>query len=123
MGMWVSYQDEGQALEGYLAGSASARDLPGVLVVPSWLNVVESTCRRADRLAEIGHATFVADIFGAGIRPRPPQLPQEVVAPFLKDRSQFRQRLLASLKAFQQRPECDADRTAAIGLARGGGLW
>jgi dienelactone hydrolase len=120
MGMRVPYQDNEQPLEGYLAASASAHELPGVLVVPSWLNVVESTCRRADRLAGLGYAVFVEDLFGAGIRPRPPQLPQEVVGPFLNDRLQFRRRLLAGLKTFQRRLECDGHRIAAIGYCLGG---
>lgn len=120
MGVLVSYQDGEQPLEGYLAALATARDLPGILVAPSWLNVVESTCRRADQLAELGYAAFVADLFGAGVRPRPPQLPQEVVALFLRDRMRFRRRLFAGLTAFQRRPECNADRIAAIGYCLGG---
>jgi dienelactone hydrolase len=119
-GVRVSYRDGEQPLEGYLAALASARDFPGVLIVPSWLNVIEPTCRRADRLAEIGYAVFVADLFGAGIRPKPPQLPQEVVAPFLNDRLLFRRRLLAGLDALRSRPECNADRVAAIGYCLGG---
>ena len=59
MGTWVSYLDEQQPLEGYLAAPDSARDLPGVLVVPSWLNVNESICRRADRLVGLGLARLM----------------------------------------------------------------
>src|SRR5580692_10386493 len=120
MGTRVSYLDEQQALEGYLAAPDSACDLPGILVVPSWLNVNESICRRADRLAELGYAAFVADLFGAGVRPSPPQSPMTVVGPFLDDRLRFRRRLSAGLKAFQERPECNADRIAAIGYCIGG---
>ncbi len=120
MGTRVSYLDEQQALEGYLAAPDSARDLPGVLVMPSWLNVNESICRRADRLAELGYAAFVADLFGAGVRPGPPQSPMTVVRPFLDDRLRFRRRLSAGLSTFQQRPECNADRIAAIGYCIGG---
>jgi dienelactone hydrolase len=120
IGTRVSYLDEQQPLEGYLAAPVSGRDLPGVLVVPSWLNVNESICRRADRLAELGYAAFVADLFGAGVRPRPPQPPMTVVGPFLDDRLRFRRRLSAGLKAFRQRPECNADRIAAIGYCIGG---
>jgi dienelactone hydrolase len=120
MGTRVSYLDEQQALEGYLAAPDSARDLPGILVVPSWLNVNESICKRADRLAELGYAAFVADLFGAGVRPSPPQSPMTVVGPFLDDRLRFRRRLSAGLKAFQERPECNADRIAAIGYCIGG---
>jgi len=63
---------------------------------------------------------FVVDLFGAGIRPGAPQLPQAVVAPFLNDRSRFRRRLFASLQTLQGRPECDASRVAAIGYCLGG---
>ena len=120
MGTRVSYVDEEERLEGYLAAPDSARALPGVLVVPSWLNVNESICNRADRLANGGFAAFVVDLFGAGVRPRPPQLPIEVVGPFLKDRAQFRRRLFAGLEAFRRRSECNADCIAAIGYCVGG---
>src|SRR5580704_10255126 len=119
-GKRVSYFDEQKPLEGYLATPDSERELPGVLVVPSWLNVNESICRRADRLAEMGYAAFVLDLFGAGVRLGPPQSPMTVVGPFLDDRLRFRRRLSAGLRAFQQRPECNADRIAAIGYCIGG---
>ena len=119
-GTRVCYHDEQQPLEGYLAAHASARNLPGVLVMPSWLNINESICRRADRLAELGYAAFVADLFGAGVRPGPPEPPMAVVGPFLEDRLRFRRRLSASLKVFQTRLECNADRIAAIGYCIGG---
>jgi dienelactone hydrolase len=120
IGKRVSYLEEQQPLEGYLAAPEAARNLPGVLVVPSWLNVNESICRRADRLAELGYAAFVADLFGAGVRPGPPQPPMTVVGPVLEDRLRFRRRLSAGLKVLQERPECDADRIAAIGYCIGG---
>lgn len=116
----VAYFDEQQPLEGYLATPPAARDLPGVLVVPSWLNINESICRRANRLAELGYATFVADLFGAGVRPCPPQSPMTVVGPFLEDRLRYRRRLSAGLKTFRERPECDVERIAAIGYCIGG---
>jgi dienelactone hydrolase len=120
IGTRVSYLDEQQRLEGYLAAPNSARDLPGVLVVPSWLNVNESICKRADRLAELGYVAFVVDLFGAAVRPGPPQSPTTVVGPFLEDRLRFRRRLSAGLRAFQKRPECNADRIAAVGYCIGG---
>jgi dienelactone hydrolase len=71
-------------------------------------------------LAELGYAAFVADLFGSGVRPAPPESPMTVVGPFLNDRLRFRRRLSAGLRAFQQRPECNADRLAAIGFCIGG---
>ena len=44
----------------------------------------------------------------------------EVVGRFLKDRAQFRKRLFAGIEKFRRRPECDADRIAAIGYCIGG---
>jgi dienelactone hydrolase len=116
----VSYLDEQQPLDSYLAAPDSARNLPGVLVVPSWLNVNESICRRADRLAELGYAVFAADLFVAGVRPVPPHSPMVVVGPFLDDRLRFRRWLWAGLRAFQQRPECNAGCMTAIRYCIGG---
>jgi len=116
----ISYEDGTQPLEGYLSVLAGGNQRPGVLVVPTWLNVDDSMCERADRLAAFGYAVFVADLFGAGIRPAPPEQPMSVVAPLLSDRSLFRQRLLAGFDALRRRPECDADRVAAVGDCPGG---
>jgi dienelactone hydrolase len=120
MGTRLAYRDDSEQLEGYLAAPVDARNCPGVLVVPSWLNINDSICRRADRLADLGYAAFVVDLFGVGVRPGPPQSPLEVVGPFLKDRIQFRRRLFAALDAFRHRPECTQDRVAAIGYCIGG---
>ena len=116
----VAYVDDGLALEGYLVTPSRARDLPGVLVAPSWLNVAESTCRRADRLAEEGFVVFVADLLGPGVLPAPPQSPDQVVAPFLAGRLHLRRRLLAGLAALQDRLVRSPDRVAAIGYCLGG---
>jgi dienelactone hydrolase len=120
MGIRVSYRDGEQHLEGYLAAPAAARNRPSVLVVPSWLNINESICSRADRLAAAGYVVFVADLFGAGIRPCPPQSPLDVVSAFLNDRLHFRRRLVAALSTLQRRQECDGARIAAVGYCIGG---
>jgi dienelactone hydrolase len=120
MGGRISYQDGAQSLEGYLAARTIAHDCPGILIVPSWLNVNESICRRADQFAELGYVAFVADVFGAGRRPQPPEVPLSVVEPFLSDRLLFRRRLLAGLTTLQSRVECDAHRIAAVGYCLGG---
>lgn len=120
MGRLVSYRDGDQALQGYLAAPYSAGHLPGVVLAPAWLNVNASMCRRADRFAELGYAAFVLDLFGAGVRPAPPQQPREVVLPFMADRLLFRRRLSAGLQAFQLQPGCDRDNVAAVGYCVGG---
>lgn len=120
MGRDVNYLDRQHPLKGYLAAPPSAVGVPGILIVPSWLNITESIQFRAERLAQLGYTAFVADIFGAGIRPAPPQSPLEVIKPFLEDRHFFRQRLMAGLKTLKGQPECSCENVAAIGYCLGG---
>jgi dienelactone hydrolase len=117
-GTFVSYQDGVQALEGYFVGPENDARLPGVLIAPTWLNLDEGIRRRAERLAAEGYAVFIADLFGAGIRPAPPQSPVSVIAPFLADRHLFRRRLSAGLNACRNR--CDKEKIAAVGYCLGG---
>lgn len=65
-GTRISYRDEHQRLEGYLAAPDSARNQPGVLVVPSWLNVNESICRRGS-IGRRGYAAFELLCRGCGV--------------------------------------------------------
>ncbi len=120
MGRLISYLDDKQPLEGYFASPPNRDMAPGILIVPTWLSITESMHQRADRLAALGYAAFVLDVFGAGIRPAPPQTPQAIVHPFMSDRLRLRTRLKAGLEALQQQPECDAARIAAIGYCFGG---
>jgi len=120
MGKFISYHDREQSLEGYLACPDSATDLPGVVIAPTWLNVNGSICKRADRLAELGYAAFVLDVFGKGVRPAPPQHPIDVIMPFLRDRLLFRRRLFAGVETLRLQPECSDSNLAAIGYCLGG---
>ena len=120
MGTPVAYWDGDQLLEGYFAAPHSASKAAGILIAPSWLNVTTSICTRADRLAESGYAVFVADVFGASMRPGPPQAPIDVIRPFMEDRYAFRRRLSAALPTLQSQRECEPDRVAAIGYCFGG---
>jgi dienelactone hydrolase len=116
----IPYKDNDRTLEGYLVARRGARNVPGVLVVPTWLNVDAGICHRADRLANHGYTVFVADLFGVGVRPAPPESPMSVVAPLLTDRASFRRRLSAALETLQVRSECAKNNIAAVGYCLGG---
>lgn len=120
MGRLISYLDGEQSLEGYFAPPQNHKPAPGVLIAPTWLSITDSMHQRADRIANLGYAAFVLDVFGAGVRPAPPQNPQAIVQPFLSDRHQFRTRLKAGLKALQQQPECNSNQIGAMGYCFGG---
>jgi dienelactone hydrolase len=116
----VRYSDGPEALEGYLVSPALTSEFPGVLIVPTWLNITESIRHRADRLAQLGYAAFVVDILGTAIHPKVSKTPLETIKPFLDDRRFFRQRLYAGLEAFYHQPECSRANIAAIGYCLGG---
>jgi dienelactone hydrolase len=120
MGTFIRYADGDQPLEGYFAAPRSKTARPGVLIAPTWMNVTPGLCARADRLAELDFAAFVADALGAGVRPTPPQSPLAVIRPLMEDRVAYRQRLSAGLKVLKSRPECSPDFVAAIGYCFGG---
>lgn len=128
MGHMIAYADGAQPLEGYFAPprDRATADLsvgaqaPGVLIVHTFLGLNEGIKHRADRLAELGYATFALDVFGPGVHPALPVEALAAIKPFRKDRQQFRQRLQAGLKVLQSQLECDASRIAAIGYCFGG---
>lgn len=116
----VRYSDGRQSLEGYLAAPPSATELPSVVIVPSWLNITETVCQRAERLARLGYASFVVDVFGAGVHPARSTPPLEAIKPFMEDRRFLRRRLLAGLECFRCQSECSPTNVAAIGYCLGG---
>ena len=70
----VSYDHEGTKLEGFHAfddGFEGKR--PGVLIIHQWTGLTDYEKGRARMLAEMGYNVFAADIYGADIRPQPPE--------------------------------------------------
>ena len=120
MARLISYVDGENLLEGYFVPPQNNQPAPGVLIVPTWLSITESMKQRAERIAALGYAAFVLDLFGTGVRPAPPQAPQTIVHPFMSDRLSLRTRLKAGLDVLSQQPECNPDQIGAIGYCFGG---
>lgn len=65
----VTYENNGVALEGYLAyDDAKTKEgkLPGVLVIHEWWGLNAYAKHRAEQLAELGYVAFAADMYGKG---------------------------------------------------------
>lgn len=120
MSNWIDYNDEGQALRGYLAPAPNAASgkAPGVLIFHAWLGVNESIQSRADRIAQHGYTAFAADIFGKPTVIE--QGPRVMVSPFMSDRKLMRRRAQAGLATLRAQPECDTLRIVVIGYCFGG---
>jgi dienelactone hydrolase len=94
---------------------------PGVMIVPNVLGAKEQDSVVGERLAALGYAAFVADVYGQGKRTtRESPDPAVYMNTLNADRPLLRDRLFASVAAMKALPEVDGARTAAIGYCFGG---
>jgi len=116
----VEYTTGGVACEGlHVVESTKTGKLPSVLIIHQWTGVSENEKMRAKMLAELGYNVFVADIYGKGIRPQPPESGR-VAGKYKTDRKLYRERLLAGLEQLRKTPQADPTQIAAIGYCFGG---
>lgn len=116
----VEYTTGGVACEGlHVVESTQTGKLPSVLIIHQWTGVSENEKMRAQMLAELGYNVFVADIYGKGIRPQPPESGKEA-GKYKTDRKLYRERLLAGLEQLRKTPQADPTQIAAIGYCFGG---
>ncbi|RSU78439.1 carboxymethylenebutenolidase [Sphingomonas sp. S-NIH.Pt3_0716] len=100
---------------------AAAGPVPGILLVPNVLGTKEADFLYAEKVAALGYAVLVADVFGQGKRttredPDAGRYMNELNA----DRALLRERMLSGHALLKDMPAVDAARTAAIGFCFGG---
>lgn len=114
-----SYGD--QTLTHVLVGDGSGAPRPGVIIFPTVMGVSPLELSFAERLAGLGYAVLVADLFGrrfeAGIDRDAAFAAMGVLR---SDRAALRDRLLAVLEVVRDLDAIDAGRIAAIGYCFGG---
>jgi dienelactone hydrolase len=94
---------------------------PGVMLVPNVLGPKEMDFVNAERLAGLGYAAFVADVYGQGNRAtRTDDDPARFMNALNADRAMLRDRLLASLETLKGLDAVDAEKTAITGYCFGG---
>lgn len=94
---------------------------PGVMLVPNVLGPKEMDFANAERLAALGYAAFVADVYGQGNRAtRQDEDPARFMNALNADRGTLRERLLASLATLKGLDGVDPAKTAATGYCFGG---
>ncbi len=117
----VEYRHGDTVLEGYYVYDDAVKGKrPGVLVVHDWMGLGEKTRKRADEVARLGYATFAADIYGKGVRPKDASEAGKLAGSFKRDRSLLRARAGAALDAFRKEEQVHANKIAAIGYCFGG---
>lgn len=116
----VEYQHGEVKLSGFHAyDDALEGERPGVLIIHQWTGLSENEKMRARMLAELGYNVFAADIYGAGIRPEPPES-GKYAGKYKGDRELYRARMLAGLELLKSDERTAAGQLAAIGYCFGG---
>lgn len=114
-----SYRDGDVKLEGLVAREGEGRR-PAVLISHAWTGLGDNERRAAERLAKMGYVGIALDNYGEGTFTTVREECQQLIAPFMADRSKLQKRLLAGLDAARKHPHVDPDRIAAIGFCFGG---
>lgn len=104
---WQAYDD------------ATATKRPAVLIVHQWTGVSDHEKASARKLAELGYNVLVADVYGKGIRPQPPESGKEA-GKYKADRALLRTRVQGGLTVLAKDSRTDATKIAAIGYCFGG---
>jgi dienelactone hydrolase len=116
----VDYKIGNDNFEGYLAYDDAAKGKrPGVVVFPAWTGIGDNERDHAERLAKAGYVAFVADIYGKGIHPKPPQESGMAMKKYIDDRDLYRAHVKAGLEQLSKNPMVDPKRIAAIGYCFG----
>lgn len=116
----VEYEHEGTVLEGFhVYDDAVKGKRPAVLIVHQWTGLTDYEKGRGRMLAELGYNVFALDIYGKGIRPRPPAAGKEA-GKYKGNRDLYRGRLMAGLDLLKKDERTAVDKIAAIGYCFGG---
>ncbi|WHO39836.1 dienelactone hydrolase family protein [Sphingobium sp. AP49] len=100
---------------------AATGPVPGILLLPNVLGTKEADFRYAEKVAALGYAVLVADVFGQGKRTtRADPDAGRYMNALNADRALLRDRLQGAHALLKTMPGVDAARTAAIGFCFGG---
>ncbi len=121
----VPYEIDGEAFEGMLIyDDAVTSPRPGLLMVPDWLGVTESSAKQAELVAGDKYVVFMADMYGKAVRPSNAQEAGAAAGAVRGDRALMRKRAQAAvevLKGQTAQVALNSGKLGAIGFCFGGG--
>lgn len=116
-GQSVSYTVNGNPYEGYLSNGGPDADL--VVLIHDWDGLTGYEIKRAEMLAQLGYSVFVADLFGAGVRPTKVADKRQHTGELYKDRQKMRALIEAALSTAKQQG-LNTSNTVMMGYCFGG---
>jgi dienelactone hydrolase len=115
------YKDGETELEGWLVFDRSTTaKRPGIVILHEAGGIGDHELQTARRLARLGYAAFVADIYGAEMRPGTPEAAAAVATRFLADRPLVAGRVRAAVRALSSQGYVDERFMAVVGFGFGG---
>lgn len=115
----VDYQVNDKFYQGYYLSPNN--EAPLVLMIHDWDGLTDYEVKRAEMLAEMGYATFAADMFGKGVRPTEIAEKKKLTGELYKDRKKMRALLNGALAAAKAQG-ANVDNAVAIGYCFGGAV-
>jgi dienelactone hydrolase len=116
----VEYKAGDVVCEGWQAyDDAVQGKRPSILIVHQWTGVSDNEKMRAKMLAELGYNVLVADVYGKGIRPQPPEAKNEA-GKYKANRPLLRDRVNTALALLNKDALTDTTKVACIGYCFGG---
>ncbi len=113
------YSKDKVEYEGQFFSSAKKKS-PGIVLIHNWMGVSAETEKQALRFQKLGYNVLVADIYGAGNRPKNSQEAGTYAAKYKSDRKLLRERVSLALSELRKIPDVDSTRLAIMGYCFGG---
>jgi dienelactone hydrolase len=116
----VTYSDENQKLEGFLATPTKPNaKKAGVIILHAWMGISEHEKESAEQLAELGYYSFVADVYGVGNKPENTGEAGKLAGYFKKDFVVYQRRIQLAIDQLVK-AGASPDEIAVIGYCFGG---
>jgi dienelactone hydrolase len=122
----LSYTHDGKNFEGILVYDDSVQaKRPAIVMAPNWMGINQNAVTKAKLLAGQKYVFFIADMYGAGTRPKNSKQARKASGSVRKDLGVQRGRINKALDVLLaeggKRGLIDPSRTAAVGFCFGGG--
>jgi dienelactone hydrolase len=113
----VDYRSGETVMRGVLLAPRCVVARPAIVLIHDAFGLGDEMLAIAERLAELGHTVFAADVWGDR---RTPANPQAAIEEMTGDRAEWMARLGAALQAVGEQPEIDPGGLVVVGYCFGG---
>jgi dienelactone hydrolase len=119
----VTYQDGEVTMKGVIVyDDAVQGKRPGIVMVSEWWGITDHVLHEAQKFAEEGYTSFVADMYGDGRTADNPKDAGALATSVMKDPKVMRARFNAAETQLSQHPTVDPARIGAVGYCFGGAV-